>query len=471
MYLTQSGNAICNSLSNAEDGLEDKREGKFFDRNRLKADALQITELLDTSELEVKITMIQKITLLILFFGLMIGSWFYIQSSHSKAPIKVGLLHSLTGTMAISETAVVEATLMAIEALNQKGGLLGKQIETIVADGASNASTFAAEAERLITQEKVNVVFGCWTSASRKTVKQIFEKYNHLLFYPVQYEGLEQSPHIIYTGAAPNQQIIPAVKWSFDHLGKRIFLVASDYVFPRAANAIIKDHAIALSAQILGEEYILLGSSSVKKAVQKIVATQPDVVFNTINGDTNIAFFSALHEAGITPQKIPVLSFSIAENELRQMNMKNMVGHYAAWNYFQSVQSKENDSFVKRFKDKYGQNRVTDDPMEAGYFGVYLWAQAVEEAGSAKVNLVRQAIKRQSFQAPEGMVYIDHENNHTWKTVRIGRIRADGQFDIVWSSEKPVQAVPYPSYRLKSQWDKFLNDLYKSWGNRWANPG
>ncbi|MDM8561308.1 urea ABC transporter substrate-binding protein [Candidatus Parabeggiatoa sp. HSG14] len=402
---------------------------------------------------------------------LVIGGWFYIMPLQTKPPIKVGILHSLTGTMAISETAVVDATLLAIDELNQKGGILGRKIEPIVVDGRSDWPTFANGAEKLITQENVSVVFGCWTSASRKTVKPVFEKYNHLLFYPVQYEGLEQSPHIIYTGAAPNQQIIPVVKWSFDNLGKRIFLVASDYVFPRAANAIIKGQAMALSAKVVGEEYILLGSRDVKAVVQKILATKPDVVLNTINGDTNVAFFTELHNAGITPEKIPVMSFSIAENELHHLDIKNMTNHYAAWNYFQTVNTKVNQDFVKRFKNKYGQNRVTNDPMEAAYFGVYLWAQAVEDTQTIEVNQVRNAMKNQSFQAPGGLVYVDDDNNHTWKTVRIGKIRQDGQFDIVWTSERPVQPIPYPTYRLKSEWHKFLDDLYTSWGNQWANPG
>ena len=413
----------------------------------------------------------KKITIVIIGLSLVIGGLFYIFTHKIKTPIKVGLLHSLTGTMAISETAVVEATLMAIDELNQKGGILGRKIEALVTDGRSDWPTFAAEAERLITQENVSVVFGCWTSASRKTVKPVFEKYNHLLFYPLQYEGLEQSPNIIYTGAAPNQQIIPAVKWSLDNLGKRIFLVASDYVFPRAANAIIKAQALALSAEVVGEEYILLGSHDVKAVVQKIVATEPDVVLNTINGDTNVAFFREMNNVGMTPEKIPILSFSVAEDELRQLGIKNMVGHYAAWNYFQSVNTEVNQNFVNRFKQTYGPERVTDDPMEAAYFGVYLWAQAVEEVGTTEVKKVRHAMKRQSFKAPEGLVYIDDNNNHTWKTVRIGKIRADGQFDIVWTSEKPIQPIPYPSYRLKSEWDKFLNELYTTWGNRWANPG
>jgi len=373
--------------------------------------------------------------------------------------------------MAISEKSVVDATLLAINEINEKGGLLGRRLVPIVADGRSDWPTFAKEAERLISQEKVSVIFGCWTSASRKTVKPLFEKYNHLLFYPVQYEGLEESPNIIYTGAAPNQQILPAVKWAFDNLGKKYFLIASDYVFPRSANMIIKDQITALGGDIAGEKYILLGSSDVMEAIQEIRKTKPDVILNTINGGTNIAFFRELRKAGITPDKIPTISFSIAEDELRTLGAENMVGDYACWNYFQTVDTKENNAFVKNFKNKYGQDRVTDDPMEAGYFGVYLWAQAVKDAMTDDLAKVRKTIKNQSLNAPEGMVYVDAENNHTWKTVRIGKVRKDGQFDIVWSSEKPVRPVPYPIYRTKSQWDKFLKGLYEGWGGNWANLG
>lgn len=415
------------------------------------------------------------IPIVVIVLAAIAGGWYYSSRWPTREGIrgtlKVGILHSLSGTMAISETSVADATLLAIEEINQKGGVLKRKIQPIVVDGKSDWPTFAREAERLIAEEKVSVVFGCWTSASRKTVKAVFEKYDHLLFYPVQYEGLEQSPNIVYTGAAPNQQIIPAVKWAFDHLGKRFFLVASDYVFPRSANAIIKDQVAALRGEILGEEYILLGSSDVKGVIQKIVEARPDVILNTINGDSNVAFFRALRAAGITPEKIPTMSFSIAEDELRTLGAQQMVDDYVAWNYFQSIESKENREFVKGFKDKYGVHRVTDDPMEAGYFGVYLWAQAVRDAGTDDVKAVRKALLNQSFTAPGGIVYIDSENQHTWKTVRIGKIRSDGQFDIVWSSEKPIRPVPYPVYRSNQEWDKFLQDLYIGWGNRWANPG
>lgn len=386
-------------------------------------------------------------------------------------PIKIGILHSLTGTMSISEKSVVDATLLAIEEINAKGGILGRKIEAIVSDGKSDSPTFAKEAQRLITLEKVSVVFGCWTSASRKTVKPIFEKYKHLLFYPLQYEGLEQSTNIVYTGAAPNQQIIPAVKWAFDNLGKKFFLVASDYVFPHSANEIIKAQVAALGGQIVGEEYLLLGSKEAKGIVRKIKVARPDVILNTLNGDTNVAFFAELRIAGVTPDRIPTVSFSIGEKELRSMNPNAMAGDYAAWNYFQTIDSSDNHKFVRRFKEKFGADTVLTDPMEAAYIGVHLWAQAARDAGSADPTAVRKAILDQSFNAPEGIVHLDPETQHLWKTVRIGKIRPDGQFDIVWTSDSPIRPTPYPPYRSKTEWEKFLQDHYQGWGQSWANPG
>jgi urea transport system substrate-binding protein len=405
-----------------------------------------------------------NITLFCILLGILFSS-----CSQQKESIKVGVLHSLSGTMAISETDVKNATLMAIEEINAQGGLLGRQIEAIVVDGKSDWGVFANLADSLISRAKVEVVFGCWTSASRKTVRPIFEKYNHLLFYPIQYEGVEQSPNIVYTGAAPNQQIIPAVKWSFDNHGKKFFLVGSDYVFPRTANEIIKEQVKGLRGQILGEEYIKLGSKDVHKAVARIVETKPDVILNTINGDTNIEFFKELRKAGITPQMIPTMSFSIAEAELQSMNIKQMVGDYTAWNYFQSIKSPNNEAFVNRFRNKYGKDKVTDDPIEAGYFGVYLWAEAVKQAGESNPMMVRTNLAEQSYQAPEGLVYIDGSTQHTWKPVRIGQIREDGQFDIVWDSEQPVRPIPFPNYHTKAEWDLFLYQLYKNWKNNWAN--
>ncbi len=389
----------------------------------------------------------------------------------SREPIRIGVLHSLTGTMAFSEKPVVEATLLAIENLNARGGLLGRQVEAITADAKSDPATFASEAERLITRDKVAALFGCWTSASRKYVRTVVERHNQLLFYPVQYEGLELSRNIVYAGAAPNQQIIPAVKWCFDHLGKRFFLVGSDYIFPRTANAIIKDQVGALGGEIAGEEYIALGEKQAEGMVEKIARARPSVILNTLNGDSNIAFFHALRKQGVAPAQIPVMSFSIAEREVASIGPALVAGDYAAWNYFQSLNTPQNQEFVQHIQDRYGADRVVSDPMEAAYVAVHLWAQAVEAARTADCAEVRRHIGDQSYLGPGGMVYVDRNTQHTWKVVRLGRIRTDGQFDIVWSSEHPVRPVPYPVYRRQAEWDDFLLTLYKGWGGRWMNPG
>lgn len=391
--------------------------------------------------------------------------------SRNDEAIRVGVLHSLSGTMAFSERDVVDATLLAIEQINDRGGVLGRRIEPVIRDGASDWDLFARLAEELIVSDGVEVVFGCWTSASRKTVLPVFERHDHLLFYPVQYEGLESSPNIVYTGAAPNQQIIPAVKWAMDHLGHRFFLVGSDYVFPRSANQIMSDQILSLRGEVLGEEYVLLGSTAVDAAVAAIVDTQPDVILNTLNGDSNIAFFERLRAQGITPDVIPTISFSIAEVELQAMGSEAFVGDFAAWNYFQSVDTPENHDFVAAFRARYGDDRVLTDPMEAAFNGVNLWAAGVELAGSTAPEAVRNSLPSLSLAAPHGPVSVEPTSQHLWKSVRIGRIRTDGQFDIVWETPKPVRPLPYPPYRSLREWQQFLDTMQRGWGGQWANPG
>lgn len=361
--------------------------------------------------------------------------------------IKVGILHSLSGTMAISETTVVEAEKLAIKEINAAGGVLGKQIEAIEEDGASDWPTFAEKATKLIDQDKVVTVFGCWTSASRKAVLPVFESKNHMLWYPVQYEGQECSKNIFYTGAAPNQQIEPAVDWLLENKGKNFFLVGSDYVFPRTANTIIKEQLKVKGGTTVGEDYIPLGSTEVTPIVAKIRATLPTggVIFNSLNGDSNVAFFKQIQGLGITPDKYPVMSVSIAEEEVRQIGKEYLVGHYAAWNYFQTVDTPANEKFVQAFKTEYGQDRVTNDPMEAAYIMVYLWKQAVETAGTTDIEPVRKAALGQKLDAPEGLVTMQN-NHHISKTVRIGQVRDDGLFDIVWSTEGPVDPLPWNQY-------------------------
>lgn len=375
--------------------------------------------------------------------------------------IKIGILHSLSGTMSISEKSVVDAEKLAIKEINAAGGVLGKQIEAIVEDGASNWDTFREKATKLIDQDKVAVVFGCWTSASRKNVKPVFESKDHMLWYPVQYEGQECSKNIFYTGAAPNQQIEPSVDWLLKNKGKEFFLVGSDYVFPRTANTIIKAQLEALGGKTVGEDYLPLGNTEVTPIITKIKQTLPNggVIYNTLNGDSNVAFFKQLKGAGLTPDKYPSMSVSIAEEEVKAIGVEYLKGHYAAWNYFQTVDTPANKKFVEAFKKEYGADRVTNDPMEAAYIAVYLWKQSVEKAGSPDLAKVRAAAYGQTIDAPEGKVTVN-ANHHISKVVRIGEVRDDGLFDIVYATPAPVEPVP---------WNQFVKET-KGFACDWSDP-
>jgi len=333
---------------------------------------------------------------------------------------------------------------------------MGKQLEITIEDGASDWPTFAEKARKLIQSDKVAVVFGGWTSASRKAMLPVFESNNGLLFYPVQYEGLETSPNIFYTGATTNQQIVPAVEYLLAQGKTRFYLLGSDYVFPRTSNLIINKQLEAAGIEAVGEEYTPLGHTEYSTVITKIKAAKPDVVFNTLNGDSNVAFFKQLKDVGISAEDLPTLSVSVAEEEITGIGPENISGHLVAWNYFQTTDTPENKKFVAAFKAKYGDQRVTDDPIEAGYFGVYLWAKAVEKAGSTDVAAVKEAAKGLQFQAPGGLVTIHTENQHVAKTVRIGTVRGDGQVDEIWNSGQPV--VPDP-YLDTYEWAAGLRDL------------
>ncbi|GAX37501.1 urea ABC transporter substrate-binding protein [Nodularia sp. NIES-3585] len=375
--------------------------------------------------------------------------------------IKVGILHSLSGTMAISERSVVDAEQLAIKEINSAGGILGKQIQAIVEDGASNWDTFREKATKLIDQDQTSVIFGCWTSASRKNVKPVFESKDHMLWYPVQYEGQECSKNIFYTGAAPNQQIEPSVDWMLKNKGKEFFLVGSDYVFPRTANTIIKAQLEALGGTTVGEDYLPLGNVEVTPIISKIRQALPNggVIYNTLNGDSNVAFFKQLRGAGLTPEKYPSMSVSIAEEEVKAIGVEYLQGHYAAWNYFQTVDTPANQKFVAAFKQEYGADRVINDPMEAAYIAVYLWKQAVEKAGTTDLAQVRAAAYGQTIDAPEGKVTMT-ANNHLSKIVRIGQVRQDGLFDIVYATPAPVEPIP---------WNQFVKET-QGFGCDWSDP-
>ena len=352
--------------------------------------------------------------------------------------VKVGILYSATGSMAISEGAVKDAEVLAIDEINEAGGILGKQIEYIEEDGASEPSTFATKAEKLIDQDKVKTVFGCWTSASRKAVKPVFEEYGNLLWYPVQYEGMESSSNIIYTGAAPNQQIVPAIDYLIDQGYKKFFLLGSDYVFPRTANMIIN------AQWVVGEEYAQMDQTDFGSIISKIEAAKPDVIINTLNGTGNLSFFKQMSEKNYTADDYMTMSFSIAEEEVKTIGADILKGHMVSWNYYMSTDTPENKAFVEAYQKAYGSDRVTSDPAEAAYDAVYLWKAAVEKAESFEPEDVIAAVEEGgiTFDAPEGTVEIDGENHHLIKPVRIGVINADGQIDTVKETE-PVVPDPY----------------------------
>ncbi|MCM2308586.1 MAG: urea ABC transporter substrate-binding protein [Sulfuritalea sp.] len=377
--------------------------------------------------------------------------------------IKVGILHSLSGTMAISETALKETALMTIAEINANGGVMGKQLEPVVVDPASNWPLFAEKARQLLTQDKVAVVFGCWTSVSRKSVNPVFKELNGLLFYPVQYEGEELEKNVFYTGAAPNQQAIPAVEYLMGKDGgsaKRWVLLGTDYVYPRTTNkilrAFLKSKGVA-DADIM-EEYTPFGHSDYQTIIAKIKKFAGEgkktAVVSTINGDSNVPFYKELGNAGLKATDVPVVAFSVGEEELRGVDTKPLVGHLAAWNYFQSIKNPENDKFIKMYRDwakkqklPKAESVVTNDPMEATYVGIHMWAQAVEKAKSTDVNKVIAAVGGQKFKAPSGFeIQMDPKNHHLHKPVFIGEVKADGQFNVVWKTKGPVKAAPWSPY-------------------------
>ncbi len=377
--------------------------------------------------------------------------------------IKVGVLHSLSGTMAISETALKETVLMTIEEINKAGGVMGKKLEPVVVDPASNWPLFAEKARQLLTKDKVAVTFGCWTSVSRKSVLPVYKELNGLLFYPVQYEGEELEKNVFYTGAAPNQQAIPAVEYLMSKDGgeaKRFVLLGTDYVYPRTTNkilrAFLKSKGVA-EADIM-EEYTPFGHSDYQTIIAKIKKFASEgkktAVVSTINGDSNVPFYKELGNAGLKATDVPVVAFSVGEEELRGVDTKPLVGHLASWNYFMSLKNPENDKFVKMYRDWAKKAKlpnadkvVTNDPMEATYIGIHMWKQAVEKAKSTDTDKVIAAMAGQTFKAPSGIVSkMDEKNHHLHKSVFIGEVKADGQFNVVWKTPGPVKAQPWSPF-------------------------
>lgn len=389
-------------------------------------------------------------------------------SAASKGePIRVGILHSLSGTMAISETTLKDTVLMMVDDLNKQGGLLGRKVEAVVVDPASDWPLFAEKARELIVQKKVDVVFGCWTSVSRKFVLPVFKELNSLLFYPVQYEGEESQRNVFYTGAAPNQQALPAVEYLMSEEGggaERWVLLGTDYVYPRTTNKILRAflHAKGVKDKDIMEEYTPFGHSdwqTIVSSVKKFAsAGKKTAVVSTINGDANVPFYKELANQGIKAEDIPVVAFSVGEEELSGFDTSNLVGHLAAWNYFMSVDSAENEAFIKKWHKYIGdKKRVTNDPMEAHYIGFKMWAQAVRQAGTTDIDAVRQAMYGQHVTSLSGYDVVMNTNHHLSKPVMIGEIQADGQFDIVWQTDETIKADAWSPFipasaKLTADW-------------------
>jgi urea transport system substrate-binding protein len=382
-------------------------------------------------------------------------------SRAQSGPIKVGILHSLSGTMAISETVLKDVALMEIESINAAGGVLGRKLEPVVVDPASNWPLFAERARQLLTQDKVSVVFGCWTSVSRKSVLPVFEELNGLLFYPVQYEGEEMSKNVFYTGAAPNQQAIPAVEYLMSKEGggaKRFVLLGTDYVYPRTTNRILRAFLISkgVSEKDIDESYTPFGHSDYQTIVaniKKFSQGGKTAVISTINGDSNVPFYKELGNAGLKAKDVPVVAFSVGEEELRGVDTKPLVGHLAAWNYFMSVKGPANEAFKKQWatyakakKLSAASRPLTNDPMEATVVGMRMWKAAAEKAKSIEVDAVRKAMYGQKVKAPSGFELEMGDNHHLFKPVMIGEVRADGQFNIVYQTPKTIRAQPWSPF-------------------------
>jgi len=395
--------------------------------------------------------------------------------SHAADTIKVGVLHSLSGTMAISETVLKDVTLMAIEDINSKGGVLGKKLEAVVVDPASNWPLFAEKARQLLTQDKVAVVFGCWTSVSRKSVLPVFEELNGLLFYPVQYEGEELSKNVFYTGAAPNQQAIPAVEYLMSKEGgaaKRWVLLGTDYVYPRTTNKILRAFlkSKGVADKDIDEKYTPFGHSDYQTIVadiKKFAAGGKTAVVSTINGDSNVPFYKELGNQGLKATDVPVVAFSVGEEELRGVDTKPLVGHLAAWNYFMSLKNPVNSewekqwaAYAKKQKLPNADKPLTNDPMEAAWIGIHMWKQAVEKAKSTDTDKVVAAMAGQTFKAPSGITStMDAKNHHLHKSVFIAEVKGDGQFNVVWKTPGPVKAMPWSPYIPENKGKKDEPDL------------
>jgi urea transport system substrate-binding protein len=405
-----------------------------------------------------------------LALGLASSSWIATLIAETQPPIVVGLIHSQTGPLAISERSLLDAEVLAVEEINARNLIPGRLVKVEKADGRSDPAAFADQARRMIEDRKADVIVGGLTAECRKAMLAVVEARDGLLLFPANFEGIERSNHVIYVGGSANQVVVPAVRWCFDGLkAKRFFVIGSEEISSRCSAEIAKDAIKASKGELLGESYQPLTGGDPSAMIDAIRQAKPEVVLNFLVGDSNVSFYASLKRTGLTSEKLPVVSFAIAEDELRRFPSGDLAGHYSGWSYFQSLDRKENVDFVRKFKARYGEDRVVSDSMVAAYNALMIWSQAAKEAGTGEAKVVLQHFDRQSLDAPEGIVTIDPESRIAWRPFHVGKARVDGQFDVVWSINKPVHPETYVATRTKFQWEALLNELKTRWGGRWSS--
>jgi len=395
---------------------------------------------------------------LIVLFSVFFAAFKFFQTKNASKAIKVGVLHSLSGPLAISEAPVCKATLLSIEEINLSGGILGKQLYPIVKDGESNPEKFAEQAQKLIEEEGVDVIFGCWSSSCRKAVLPILEKNKKLLFYPVEYEGFEESDSVVYLGATPNQNLCVAIKWLFDQNKQSFFMIGSDYIYPRVSGVIGKKTVDALGGRYLGEQFLALDDQNFDTTIEQIKTLKPDVILNTLNGDQNIAFFEALSDENIPLPTI--ISFSIGESELSYVKSKAIEGSYISSYYFDSLNTKGNDELKKTFSKEFSVGSLISAPMASAYYGVKLFEKAALDVNSVSILSLKQSIKNTSMPTAYGIISIDSMNNCTWQPIRIGRVKSSNKIEIVFQSNREIPPEPFiEAYGSKKEWENILDQL------------
>ncbi len=393
---------------------------------------------------------------------------FFEQDDDTTKTIEVGVLFSQSGDLQELEMGVIQTTLMAIDEINMSGGLLGKKIVPIMADGKSDENIFKKSAKKLLTNNKPKVIFGCSTSSSRKMVEPVIAQHKNLLMYPFQYEGMEASPHITYVGPAPNQQALPAVEWLFRKNRKQFFLIGSNYIYPLVTNKLIKDQLKQWKVTMCDEQYVPLSGIDFDDIIEEIKEKKPDAIILTLVGfASNLAFYKQFYEAGLKDLDIDIMSLVLSENDLNDIPIEYVSNYYTLFSYFQNIDDSINDDFVYRFKQRYGVSARIGGYMESAYLAVYLWAKAVLKAESFNINKVKTALKGTSHYGPGGLAYVDEENNHVWRQVRIAKVHDDGEFHVIWSSEKPIAPIPFPPTSNIKDMEKFIHELYLSWNGKW----